>query len=210
MQTLADHQSLLLAALSHMLAMVQAIAGQTIRSVSSLEAFQETFSGRLMALAGVHSLLTESSWRGAALQTVVAEALKPFELADRISLIGPDVGLTAKSALVFSLILHELVTNATKYGALSTPDGRVKLVWQIVGVGTERVLRLRWRETGGPEVAPPGQPGFGLTLIERSVAYDLDGKVKFDFEPHGLRCVLLLPYRQDNFQDVSEGGNAAA
>jgi two-component sensor histidine kinase len=163
-----------------------------------------------MALAGVHSLLTESSWRGAALQTVVAEALKPFESADRISFTGPDVGLTAKSALVFSLILHELVTNATKYGALSTPEGRVKLVWQIVGVGTERVLRLRWRETGGPEVAPPGHPGFGLTLIERSAAYDLDGKVKFDFEPDGLRCVLLLPYRQDNFQDVSEGGNAAA
>jgi two-component system, chemotaxis family, sensor kinase Cph1 len=72
------------------------------------------------------------------------------------------------------------------------------------------MLRVSWRETGGPEVAPPSHHGFGLTLIERSVAYDLDGTAKFDFEPDGVRCVLLIPYRQDNFQDVSEGEDTAA
>jgi two-component system, chemotaxis family, sensor kinase Cph1 len=91
-----------------------------------------------------------------------------------------------------------------------TPTGRVKLVWKIIGVGTERVLRLSWRETDGPEVAPPSHYGFGLSLIERSVAYDLDGTAKFDFEPDGVRCVLLIPYLQDNFQDVSEGEDTAA
>ena len=111
--------------------------------------------------------------------------------------------------MTFSLIFHELATNAAKYGALSTPNGEVKLEWQIVGAGTERALRLSWRETGGPEVVLPQHPGFGLTLIERSVAYELDGETKFDFEPDGIRCGLQLPYRSNNFQDVSEGGIAA-
>jgi two-component system, chemotaxis family, CheB/CheR fusion protein len=208
-----QHQRLLLAELNHrvknMLATVQAIATQTIRGSRTLESFADNFKGRLMALAGGHDLLTESSWRGAHLRDVVQAALRPYLAGNRIEVLGAELPVTPKAALALSLILHELATNAAKYGALSVPSGSIRLDWQIEGAGAERAVRLRWREAGGPEVAPPDHTGFGLTLIERSVAHELDGEARVDFARDGICCELRLPYSRDNFQDLAKGEIAA-
>ena len=208
-----QHQRLLLAELNHrvknMLATVQAIATQTIRGSGTLESFADNFRGRLMALAGAHDLLTESSWRGAHLRDVVQAGLRPYLAGNRIEASGAELPVTPKAALALSLILHELATNAAKYGALSVPSGSIRLGWRIEGAGAERIVRVRWREAGGPEVAPPDHTGFGLTLIERSVAHELDGEARVDFAPDGVCCELLLPYSRDNFQDLARGEIAA-
>jgi two-component system CheB/CheR fusion protein len=208
-----QHQRLLLAELNHrvknMLATVQAIATQTIRGSRTLESFADNFKGRLMALAGGHDLLTESSWRGAHLRDVVQAALRPYLAGNRIEILGAELPVTPKAALALSVILHELATNAAKYGALLVPSGSIRLDWQIEGAGAERAVRLRWREAGGPEVAQPGHSGFGLTLIERSVAHELDGEARVDFARDGICCELRLPYSRDNFQGLAKGEIAA-
>jgi two-component system CheB/CheR fusion protein len=208
-----QHQRLLLGELNHrvknMLATVQAIVTQTLRGSHTLDSFAENLKGRLMALAGAHDLLTESSWRGASLAAVVRSALRPFQATNRIEITGEDLPLTPKAALALSLIIHELATNAVKYGALSTANGSVGLGWQIVRAAPDRALRLTWHETHGPEVQSPDHPGFGLTLIERSTAHELDGNTKVEFRPEGVHCELELPLSQDNFQDVPGDGLAA-
>jgi two-component system, chemotaxis family, CheB/CheR fusion protein len=208
-----QHQRLLLGELNHrvknMLATVQAIVTQTLRGSRSLDSFADNFKGRLMALAGAHDLLTESSWRGASLAAVVQTALSPFQAANRIEVTGEDLPLTPRAALALSLIIHELATNAAKYGALSVPSGSIRLAWRSVGAGSDRALRLTWHEAHGPEVRSPDHPGFGLTLIERSTAHELDGNTKVEFRPEGVQCELELPLSDQNFQDVSGNGLAA-
>ena len=189
-----QHQRLLLAELSHrvknMLATVQAIATQTIRGSRTLESFADNFRGRLMALAGGHDLLTESSWRGAHLRDVVQAALRPYLAGNRIEVLGAELPVTPKAALALSLILHELATNAAKSARCRCRAAAYRLEWQIEGADAGRGLRLRWREAGGPEVEPPEHTGFGLTLIERSVAHELDGESRVDFARDGLCCEL--------------------
>jgi two-component sensor histidine kinase len=175
-------------------AVVQALAtrGHGARSV---EDYRQTFLERLAALARTHDLLFESHWRGAELRSL-AGLLRPFgESSEAIEIEGPPVELNARQALSVSLVLHELATNAAKYGALSVPDGRVRFWWQIEHSDEERRLRLYWEERGGPPVTGPQAKGFGTELIQRAFGYELDGTADLAFEPEGLRleAMLLLP-----------------
>jgi PAS domain S-box-containing protein len=170
------------------LATVQAIAGQTLRNTPPDEL--QAFLARLHALGEANDLLTLENSHQASLREVVGRALKPFEASrhDRIIVAGPSVALSAKSSLMLTMCLHELATNAAKYGALSNGTGQVHVGWKLLGIGTDRKLKLSWRETGGPPVSVPQRKGFGTVLIEQSfVGY---GETLFDFRPDGLRCSL--------------------
>jgi PAS domain S-box-containing protein len=172
------------------LATVQAIAGQTLRNTASDE--RNAFLARLQALAEAHDLLTIEDWDKAPLREVVGRALKPFEPSrqDRIIVKGPSVALPASSSLMLTMCLHELATNAAKYGALSNGTGKVNVGWKLLGNGVDRKLKLSWRETGGPPVTVPERKGFGSLLIEQSfIGY---GETSFEFRPDGLRCSLEL------------------
>jgi two-component sensor histidine kinase len=175
-------------------AVVQALAtrGHGARSV---EDYRQTFLERLAALARTHDLLFESHWRGAELRSL-AGLLRPFgESSEAIEIEGPPVELNARQALSVSLVLHELATNAAKYGALSVPDGRVRFWWQIEHSDEERRLRLYWEERGGPPVTGPQAKGFGTELIQRAFGYELDGTADLAFEPEGLRLEAMLLLR---------------
>jgi PAS domain S-box-containing protein len=172
------------------LATVQAIAGQTLRNTPSDDL--QAFLARLHALGEAHDLLTVQNWDQAPLRDVVGRALKPFEASrhDRIIVDGPSVALPAKSSLLLTMCLHELATNAAKYGALSNGTGQVHVAWELVANAGEPKVRLSWRETGGPSVTAPQHKGFGSVLIEQSfMGY---GGTLFDFRPDGLRCSLEL------------------
>ena len=193
----ADAQrELLLAELNHRvkntLAVVQSLAHQTFRNVEAPEA-KAAFEGRLLALASAHNLLTQSNWESAAMADVAADTLQAEGVnRDRVVLSGPRVLLAPRAALAIAMALHELGTNALKYGALSNDAGRVRLTWSVTGEAP-RMLRIDWREEGGPAVAPPSRRGFGSVLLERSLAHDLDGKVTTDFHKDGLVCVIEAP-----------------
>jgi two-component sensor histidine kinase len=167
------------------LAILQAIAVQTFRSASRTE--RETFEGRLGALAEAHNLLSKEKWQGSDLQDVVDRVLQPYLLDNpgRMRMSGPKVPLSPRLAVVLSMILHEIATNAAKYGALSNDTGTIRLDWEIVAESAKK-LRLIWTEAGGPHVTAPVQRGFGSRLIERSARDQLGGEATVDFLPHGV------------------------
>ena len=179
---------------------MQSIAAQTMRRSASLEAFYQQFSHRLQALARAHDLLSAGNWHQARLREVVAEPLRPYEIAPgRLRLEGEDLKLKAGAALTLSLVVHELTTNAAKHGALSTPSGRLSAEWGLTRIEGAPAVRLVWRETGGPGASAPAQHGFGLTLIERGIGHELDGTARLDFAPEGLTCGIVIPYVSSNF-----------
>ncbi len=174
------------------LAVIQAMARHTLRSSPTPQAFTTAFEGRLQAMSTSHNLLTASQWEGAELSELIREQLAPSIVgANRLKLRGPSVKLPPGIATSLGLVLHELSTNAAKYGALSVPAGQVDISWMMQGVGKNRQLRLDWRETGGPTVSPPREKGFGSTLIEYS------GKVTQSFEPEGLRCSVEMAFSEE-------------
>jgi two-component sensor histidine kinase len=168
------------------LAILQAVAVQTFRSASKAE--REKFEGRLGALAEAHNLLSTEKWQGSELQDVVSRVLQPYLLnnPERMRMSGPSVPLSPRFAVVLSMILHEMATNAAKYGALSNDAGTVKLDWQVIAEHAGPKLRLVWTEAGGPPVVAPVQRGFGSRLIERSARDQLGGEATVDFLPRGV------------------------
>ena len=146
-----------------------------------------------MALARVHDVLTRESWDSAELRTIVHQAISPFESVDlqRFVLTGPSIKLPPRQVLPLSMAIHELLTNALKYGALSAPFGRVSISWDLAADGNE--VRLRWDEHGGPPVVPPTARGFGTRLIERGLAQELGGSVAIEFDPSGVTCAIAFP-----------------
>ncbi|HEY6916033.1 MAG TPA: PAS domain S-box protein [Allosphingosinicella sp.] len=190
-----QYREMLLGELNHRvkntMALVQATAHQTFRSAEVPQHLRQTFEGRLAALARAHDLLIRQSWESATLGEVVRTALDPFGIAEdgRFSVEGPDLRLPAQAAVSLAMALHELATNAVKYGALSGPEGSVALRWSAE---SER-LQFRWTEAGGPEVRVPDERGFGSRLIERALAAELGGKVRMDFAPAGLTCTIEAP-----------------
>jgi PAS domain S-box-containing protein len=170
------------------LATVQAIAGQTLRHTPPVE--QQAFLARLHALGEAHDLLTSENWDQAPLRDVVKRALNPFlsSQQQRIAVDGPDVWVPANKSLQLTLALHELATNAAKYGALSNGTGQVRVSWELLSNGEGRTVRLSWLENGGPPVTAPARKGFGSLLIEQSFAGE--GQTHFEFAPKGLRCSL--------------------
>jgi PAS domain S-box-containing protein len=174
------------------LATVQSIASQTLRAGDVPRAVQQTLEARLFSLARVHDALTEENWKGADLTDIVQRALAPFRAhKGRFALHGLDVSLEPKTALAIAMVLHELVTNAIKYGALSNEKGHVSLKWSKL----RGVLTLRWIESGGPAVMPPEKRGFGSRLIERGLTHELGGTAKISYFKSGLRCNFTIPLK---------------
>lgn len=193
-----ERQRLLLRELDHraknLLAVVQSVARQTARSADSIVGFDEALSGRLRAMAAAHDALAASGWRGADLAEMARAILSPYLAArdGRLQLELPHLLLPPMVAQSLNLALHELATNAAKYGALSRPSGRVALSGRIEGAE----LRLTWSEEGGPEIAaPPLREGFGSVLIARALAQQTGGLVERDWRPQGLVCRITLPLR---------------
>jgi two-component sensor histidine kinase len=171
---------------------VQAMALQTVRRSADLATFGPVFQARLMALARAHDILTQREWRGAPPDAVIRAALQGAD-ASRIDLRGCGDGemLTPAQAVSLAMALHELATNAAKHGALSRPDGSVRVT---CGAEEGAVQRVDWLERDGPVVAgPPARKGFGMRLLERGLATQPGMTTVLDFAPDGLRCVLRLP-----------------
>jgi two-component sensor histidine kinase len=165
------------------LATVQSIVNQTLRGAANIEQARDAVNARIVALAGAHDLLTDRSWVGADIADLVRRALAPFA-SSRLICQGPSLDLSPSQALALSMALHELATNAAKYGALSRPEGRVELGWRV-----ERgELNMSWHERGGPQVTPPTRRGFGSRLIENALCAELDGQTELEFAPDGVRC----------------------
>ncbi|WP_082528555.1 HWE histidine kinase domain-containing protein [Methylobacterium sp. Leaf466] len=197
-----EHLLLLIHELNHRvkntLATVQSIATQSLRRLDGPEASaaREAFEARLLALARVHDVLTRENWDGAELRAVVADAIAPLHAGDgqraRFVVDGPTLRLPPRLALSIAMALHELGTNAVKYGALSNEQGTVSITW-TVDRHPETRLNLRWAESGGPPVAPPTRTGFGSRLIERSLARELAGDVQLTFAQGGVVCSIVVP-----------------
>lgn len=191
-----DTQRLLIGELNHRvkntLASVQAIAVQTLRHSSGPSDFAPTFTGRIHALARAHSLLSSTTWQGASFRELISGQLDigAIDLA-QLDIAGPDLELAPELALHVALILHELVTNAHKYGALCTPAGMVSLSWAM----DRKQLTINWVETGGPPVVEPSRRGFGTALIERSLKAE-GGQARVDYDEAGVRWTLTLPSGQ--------------
>ncbi|GJD47398.1 hypothetical protein OPKNFCMD_0104 [Methylobacterium crusticola] len=199
-QRAEEQQSLLMQEMAHRvkntLALVQAVATQTLRNAGSIEEAAEAFGGRLLALSQAHDILIQGSWTAADLRDVVDGAVRPHAgVPDRFRIAGPALSLGPRAALTLALMLHELGTNAAKYGALSSPHGHVAVSWGTVpaGDGPGPGFRFRWEEVGGPPVAPPTRSGFGSRLIERSLVHSFGGRVSLRFPPGGAVLDLEAP-----------------
>ena len=184
------------------LAVVQAIVGQGLRGSDSNAETRAKIEARLLALARSHDLLTQDNWAGSSVRDLVVKTLEPFgaitDRASRFQLSGVEVQLSPKLTLSLGMALHELATNATKYGALSTEEGTVSVTWTLRNDGPDdRVLLLRWQEAGGPPVTPPSRKGFGSRLIENSVGRGKGSRVDLVFHQTGVECTIELPIGQD-------------
>ena len=171
------------------MAMVGAIANQTFRTAATKEEARTIFDARLRALNQAHDVLVASSWASAPMSVVVDGALGAHRTGEgRIHVKGPAVDLSAKQALSLSLALHELATNATKYGALSVPEGMIEVTWACTASDADPVLCFTWRESGGPTVSAPSRRGFGSRLIESTLSSDFGTSVKVEYPPEGVVC----------------------
>jgi PAS domain S-box-containing protein len=184
-----EHRRLLASELSHrvknMLATLQAVVTQTLRNASSLNDASDTLSARIQSMAAANDLLVNEQWEGASIADLVDRALSPFSSAvERIRKGGTDIRVPSQTAVGLSLALHELATNAVKYGALSTQNGHVDIRWRRVEEG--KAFRLDWAEVGGPPVAPPTRVGFGSKLIERVLSNEIGATVKLEYSPAGV------------------------
>lgn len=189
-----ERQQLLIEELNHRvkntLAIVQSLAQQTFRGDDVPALAREAFEGRLEALASAHNVLTREHWTSAELKDIARDAMEACHgSGERVSIDGPRIRLQPRTAVTMAMALHELCTNATKYGALSVPEGRVSVTWRV----EDYTLLIRWEETGGPPVAPPRKRGFGSRMIERALASDMHAQVKLDYRPEGLVCTVAAP-----------------
>jgi two-component sensor histidine kinase len=191
-----DRQKMLLDELNHrvknMLATVQSVAMQTRRRATDLDAFTRAFEGRLMALNRAHELLTREIGSGVLLGDLVLGTVAPYEdqPGERFRLSGPAIRLGSEVAVTLAMALHELTTNAVKYGALSIPQGRISVNWTALPGGP---MTVDWTETCGPPVAEPAARGFGSDLIERGLARQFGGTAVLEFNKEGLRCLINAP-----------------
>jgi two-component sensor histidine kinase len=147
----------------------------------------------VQALGRAHELLMRTDWKGASLKDIVAAELEPF--SERVSFSGPELTVDGPMVQTLALLLHELATNAIKYGALSDDRGRVSVAWSIVGAGCSSRFRLRWREQDGPQATPPTHKGFGSALLESAITSDLSIKPRLTYEPGGFIYELDAPLR---------------
>jgi two-component system CheB/CheR fusion protein len=195
-----ERQRLLMAELQHrvknILAVVRSIASRTLENADELDSFAAHFDGRLQALARAQNVLTRTGTRRIDLEELVSEELLthgPHD-EDHVTIEGPQIDLKDRAAEIFALALHELATNAVKYGALAAARGHVAVTWRILRAAGGRRLSLEWRETNVPALNPfPTRHGFGRDLIERGLPYELGAATSLEFLPGGVRCTIELP-----------------
>jgi len=189
------HQRMLIDELNHrvknMLTVVLTLVEQTAVGAISLDMFKERYTGRLKALSATYGLLSREQWKAIGLAELLEEEIRPFRTSDgdNVTLQGTALALKPGAALVLGMASHELVTNAVKYGALSSPQGRIAIAWTV----QDSRFVLDWTETGGPAAQAPPALGFGMTLIRRSVEHELEGRVDFTFGDEGLRMRMEAP-----------------
>ncbi len=177
------------------LANVLSIISLTRRRSEDLDSFADSLTGRIRALSATHDLLTQSDWGSTPVGAVIEAELLPYATSGDHTLIieGEAVNLAPNEALSLGLAVHELATNAAKYGALSVPDGNLRVTWELA---SPELVRIEWLERGGPPVKQDRGRGFGTDLIQRIVAHELSNPVELSFEPEGVRCVLCVPIRR--------------
>ncbi|MDB5704442.1 MAG: Blue-light-activated histidine kinase 1 [Sphingomonas bacterium] len=179
------------------LSTVQSIARQALRASADPDTIRESIESRIFALSSSHDLLTHENWEGAGLRELLQAALKPFGVAngraERFRIEGPDIRLAPKATLALGIVFHELATNAVKYGAFSNDVGTIQIAWNSeTRLDGERLV-LTWLEQDGPLVAAPARKGFGSQVIERGLAHELEGAVRLDYLPQGVRCTIDVP-----------------
>jgi two-component system CheB/CheR fusion protein len=184
-----EHQQVLISELNHrvknMLAVVISVANHTLKSSNSPEEFTDALTGRLHAMARGYGLLSRTNWKDASVADLVEQEAEGFGRS-RFDAQGPDVHLTPQQGLSVGMVIHELATNASKYGALSKPEGRVIIRWSQ----SDGNFRLDWEEKDGPPVERPEKEGFGISLVRGEISYRLAGDVETNFDPEGLRVVM--------------------
>ena len=185
------------------LANVISIISLTKRGAADIDSYVEALTGRVRAISATHDILTNSQWAATPLRAVINAEMAPyFAFEDsRLDIAGPEVVLAPNDALSLGLAIHELATNATKYGALSVPDGKVSITWTREDLEKVKII---WQETQGPEVAKPQKSGFGTNLIEKIISYELNSKVALDFLDEGVRCEIIVPVRTQNGFTLSQ------
>src|SRR3954471_1142950 len=194
------HQVLLIRELQHRvkntLATVQALLRATARSASTVEDFKRVFEARVLSLSRTHDLLVENAWRAASIQDILRSELGPYDdgAGTRVLLTGPAVELSAELAVPIGMAIHELTTNAAKYGAFSTPQGWMEVEWDVRGMNGARKLQLWWTEHDGPPVEPPSRKGFGSSLIQRLLTMQCRAEIDVAFDRTGLRFQMAVPF----------------
>lgn len=178
----------------NILTLVQSLSSSSKQSATSVEGYAEVLKQRIVALAGAHDLLTREDMKGIQLEKIASLELRPFlNHADNVAtLSGPEVMLSPDVSSIIALVLHELTSNAVKYGALSEPGGKVELSWQ----STDEGLNIHWLEKNGPRVQPPEREGFGRSIIENAIPYEFNGRSIISFEPSGVKADILLPLNE--------------
>jgi two-component sensor histidine kinase len=193
----AKLQTVLIGELHHrvknMLSIASAIASQSLRGATSIDDAAATIASRLAALGLSHDLLIRESWTGAGCRTLIESAVLAFQTAglEQFTITGDNIAISSGPAVALSMVIHELSTNALKYGALSVPGGRVSIIWSVDHVAHR--FKLQWRESGGPRVVQPKTKSFGSRFIEQALPGQLQGEARLIFEPAGLVCDVNIP-----------------
>ena len=195
------HQRVLVAELDHrvknVLATVSAVAARTLDSNSSMDQFVAALDGRIRSMSTTHELLSGRQWKGIPLAELLRQQLAPYATSNNMNVKGPEVLLSADAGQTIGVVLHELITNAAKYGALSTRDGRISVrwYWSLNGKVPDRLV-IAWQEIGGPTVQVPDRPGLGMEVIRDLLPYELDATVDLAFASGGVRCRFEIPVSQ--------------
>ncbi|MBF0335167.1 MAG: PAS domain-containing protein [Alphaproteobacteria bacterium] len=197
------YHRLLIAELNHrvknILSVVSSLAMQSLRGTTTPDEFAKVFLGRLQALAKAQQLLADENWAAVPVRALIASGLEvQTEDAGRVTLDGPPIRIETKAATTLSLAIHELATNATKYGAFANDTGHVTVTWAQEMQPGGAVLVIRWRESGGPPVHPPKKQGFGMVMIERGIKYEVHGQAKVEFLPAGVEAQISIPLDRQN------------
>jgi PAS domain S-box-containing protein len=192
-----ERQRLLIRELDHRvknaLASVATVAQRTREGSGSMDEFLQVFDGRIQSMANAHALLSRNHWHGVSLADIVNSELAPYVGAGSVAVGGPDVILTTEATQPVAIVLHELVTNASKYGALTSPQGRITVHWDFPQARGQAPLVLNWIERGGPACQLPRQSGYGTRAIRSLIPYELGGSVELDFASDGVCCRMELP-----------------
>jgi len=196
-----EQQRTLVAELDHrvknVLATVQAVAAHTMETSSSMHHFVAALDGRIRSMGSTHELLSHRQWEGIPLAELVERQLAPYTTGSNIEIAGPEVMLSADAGQTMAMALHELATNAAKYGALSTPRGRISVRWRLGSNGRgPATLKLDWHEEGGPVVTVPGKTGFGTSVVRDLIPYELGGTIDHVLAPEGVRCQMEISLAQ--------------